>query len=180
MNPVTHLLYLHGFRSSPMSTKARRMAREVAERLAQGQAIVWDCPRLPPSPALAVQQLQALVSGWPRAQMAVMGSSLGGFYATVLAEALDCRVVLINPAVEPARDLARYIGEQSSWHDPSDRFFFQAGYVDELRALRRPPSPAPSAISHSSPAATRCWMRRRCVPAMPDAKGSGSKAATTP
>jgi uncharacterized protein len=136
MSPVTHLLYLHGFRSSPWSTKAQRMAREVARRQADGQHIVWACPQLPPSPAQALQELQAVVAAWPREDMAVMGSSLGGFYATVLAEGLDCRALLINPAVEPARDLAGYIGEQSSWHDPQDRFFFRPEYVEALQALR--------------------------------------------
>ena len=136
MTAVTHLLYLHGFRSSPGSTKAQRMAREVAGRQAEGPSIVWACPQLPPSPALAVHVLRQVVADWPRGDMAVMGSSLGGFYATVLAEGLGCRALLINPAVEPARDLARYIGEQSSWHDPQDRFFFRPEYIDELQALR--------------------------------------------
>lgn len=67
--------------------------------------------------------------------MAIVGSSLGGFYATWLAERRACRAVLINPAVDPARDLARHIGEQSSWHDPAERFFFEPYFVDELRAL---------------------------------------------
>lgn len=80
--------------------------------------------------------LRSLVREWPIGTMAVMGSSLGGFYATVLAESLGCRAVLINPAVEPARDLARYIGEQTQWHDPATRFFFDPVYIDELRALR--------------------------------------------
>ena len=51
--------------------------------------------------------------------MAVIGSSLGGFYATVVAERTGCRAVLLNPAVHPARDLAGYIGEQTAWHDPT-------------------------------------------------------------
>ena len=67
--------------------------------------------------------------------MAVVGSSLGGFYATVVAERTGCRAVLLNPAVDPARDLARYIGEQTPFHDPDEHFVFRAEYVDELRAL---------------------------------------------
>jgi predicted esterase YcpF (UPF0227 family) len=43
--------------------------------------------------------------------------------------------VLFNPAVHPARDLAKYIGEQTAWHTPDERFFFEPGFVDELRAL---------------------------------------------
>jgi hypothetical protein len=67
--------------------------------------------------------------------MGVVGSSLGGFYATVLAERTGCRAVLLNPAVEPARDLAAHIGETTAWHS-DDRFFFQPGFIDELRRLR--------------------------------------------
>ena len=67
--------------------------------------------------------------------MAVMGSSLGGFYATHVAETCGCKAVLLNPAVNPARDLAKYIGEQTAWHDPNERFFFEPRFVDELRAL---------------------------------------------
>jgi len=65
----------------------------------------------------------------------VIGSSLGGFYATILAERTGCRAVLLNPAVDPARDLAGFIGEQASWHDPQDHFVFRAEDVEALRAL---------------------------------------------
>jgi hypothetical protein len=67
--------------------------------------------------------------------MAAVGSSLGGFYATAVAEALGCRAVVLNPAVDPARDLVRYVGEQTAYHDPTQRFEFKAEYIDELRAL---------------------------------------------
>jgi predicted esterase YcpF (UPF0227 family) len=75
------------------------------------------------------------VSTWPVQSMAVIGSSLGGFYATVVAERFGCPAVLLNPAIDPARDLAKYIGEQTAFHDPAERFFFRAEFVDELRAL---------------------------------------------
>ena len=132
MGAPTHLLYLHGFRSSPKSFKAQRMAAWVR---AHRPDLVWACPQLPASPRAATDQLLALVADWPRDRMAVIGSSLGGFYATVIAERLDCPAVLLNPAVEPARDLAAYIGEQTAFHDPAEHFFFRAEYVDELCAL---------------------------------------------
>jgi predicted esterase YcpF (UPF0227 family) len=75
------------------------------------------------------------IAGWPRDAMGVVGSSLGGFYATHVAEQTGCKAVLLNPAVDPARDLAKYIGEQTSWHDPAERFYFEPRYVDELGAL---------------------------------------------
>lgn len=130
--PITHLLYLHGFRSSPQSAKARRMADWVQT---QRPDLHWWCPQLPPSPREAMAMVFDRIAHWPAAQMAVIGSSLGGFYATVVAERVGCPAVLLNPAVHPARDLAKYIGEQTSWHDPDERFFFRAEFVDELAAL---------------------------------------------
>ena len=137
--PTTHLLYLHGFRSSPLSAKAQTMQRWFAEHAPD--KVFW-CPQLPPSPRLAMQTVLHHVASWPRAHVAVVGSSLGGFYATVVAEATGCRAVLLNPAVDPARDLAKYIGEQSTWQSPEDRFFFRAEFIDELRAMQ------PLALTH--------------------------------
>lgn len=133
--PVTHLLYLHGFRSSPKSFKAQRMHAWMAARRPE---VLWCCPQLPPSPAAAWALIQGLIADWPRATMAVVGSSLGGFYATAVAEATGCRAMLLNPAVDPARDLAAYIGEQTAFHTPEERFFFRPEFIDELRALTVP------------------------------------------
>ncbi len=130
--PTTHLLYLHGFRSSPQSFKARLMAAHMAAHHPQVQ---WWCPQLPPSPRAAMDLLLRGTQDWPHRSMAVVGSSLGGFYATHVAEQTGCRAVVLNPAVDPARDLAKYIGEQTNWHDPAEHFYFQPGYVDELRTL---------------------------------------------
>lgn len=132
---VTQLLYLHGFRSSPQSHKARQMA---AWMQAHRPEVQWWCPQLPPSPREAMALLIDHVAGWPAQRSAVIGSSLGGFYATALAERLGWRAVLLNPAVDPARDLARHIGEISAWHS-DERFFFRAEFIAELRALAPPP-----------------------------------------
>ena len=132
--PLSHLLYLHGFRSSPQSAKARRVAAWVREHRAD---IAWLCPQLPPSPLDAIDTVLAAIADWPRDRMAVIGSSLGGYYATVVAERTGCRAVLLNPAVEPARDLAAHIGEQKAWHG-DDRFYFHAEFIDELNVLAPP------------------------------------------
>ena len=129
---VTHLLYLHGFRSSPLSAKAVKMAAAVQ---ALHPAVHCWCPQLPPSPRQAMAMLMAGIAGWPQGSMAVVGSSLGGFYATWIAARTGCPAVLLNPAVHPARDLASHIGEQSAWHSPQETFFFQPEFVQELRDL---------------------------------------------
>lgn len=129
---TTNLLYLHGFRSSPRSFKARKTEAAVRER---HPAVTWWCPQLPPSPREAMEQVWDTVRAWPHDRMAVVGSSLGGFYATWVAERTGCRAVLLNPAVDPARDLHGYIGEQTAWHDPNERFEVRPEFMQELRAL---------------------------------------------
>lgn len=140
---VTHLLYLHGFRSSPRSAKAM----QVAERIARDHPeVTWWCPQLPPSPRAAMEGVMDGIATWPRERMGVIGSSLGGFYATHVACETGCRAVLLNPAVHAARDLARYIGEQTFWHDPGQHFFFEPRYVDELRELEHGALPHPGRV----------------------------------
>ena len=96
--------------------------------------VTWWCPQLPPSPREALGLLAHGTAGWPVDRMAIVGSSLGGFYATAMAERLGCHAVLLNPAVDPARDLARHIGETQAWHS-EERFFFLPSHVDELRRM---------------------------------------------
>ncbi len=107
----------------------------MAERVALAHpGVRWWCPQLPPSPSAAMALVMDGIRDWPRDQMAVVGSSLGGFYARWLHAQLGCRVALLNPAIQPARDLAKHIGEQSTWQNPEERFFFEPGFVAELQA----------------------------------------------
>ena len=143
------ILYLHGFRSSPLSAKSQRMHRHVQDHHPD---TVWAAPQLPPSPQAAAAVMREATRSWaqvPPEQIAVIGSSLGGFYASWFAQQRRCPSVLLNPAVFPARDLARYIGEQTSWHDPAERFYFLPEYIGELQALDvrgRPPAARELAI----------------------------------
>jgi uncharacterized protein len=128
---------LHGFRSSPASAKARRMAAWAAQQ----PGLEFVAPQLPPSPLEAMELVAGLVRGWPAEGAAVIGSSLGGFYATFVAEQpahRRWRVAVLNPAVDPARDLARHIGTLTAWHDPQLQFEFTARHVAELTALAPP------------------------------------------
>lgn len=131
--PLTHLLYLHGFRSSPQSTKAQHFSRWVQSHR---RDLHWWCPQLPASPREALALLEHGTADWPLAQTAVIGSSLGGYYATVLAERWPelARVVVLNPAVEPARDLAARIGTTTAWHS-DEPFHFRPEFIGELQAM---------------------------------------------
>lgn len=132
MDATTHLLYLHGFRSSPQSAKALLTQQWLQLHAPQ---VHWCCPALPASPQAASLLIERLTAHWPTDTMAVIGSSLGGFYATWLAYHRNCKAVLLNPAVDPARDLARHIGTHPCWQDPSQHIYFDASYVHELNAL---------------------------------------------
>jgi len=125
------ILYLHGFRSSPQSFKARLMAQRMQ---ALGRAQDYVCPQLPASPAEAIRLALAIASQSPPQELTVIGSSLGGFYATWLAEQLACRAVLLNPAIKPPRDLESYVGVSTQYHSDAP-FEFKHSYIDELRAL---------------------------------------------
>ncbi|MET0963539.1 MAG: YqiA/YcfP family alpha/beta fold hydrolase [Noviherbaspirillum sp.] len=128
------ILYLHGFRSSPHSFKARLLA----ERLrALGRADQYLCPQLPASPAAAIALAESLIASQPARQFTLIGSSLGGYYATWLAEQTGGRAVLLNPAVAAPQDLAKYVGVTTGWHS-NEPFEFKAEYIDELRALAVP------------------------------------------
>ncbi|WP_426174379.1 YqiA/YcfP family alpha/beta fold hydrolase [Massilia sp. TWR1-2-2] len=126
------ILYLHGFRSSPASFKARVVARKMEELGRAGELV---CPQLPASPKEAMSLALSLVDGVPAGQLAVVGSSLGGYYATWLAERLGCRAVLLNPAIVPLKDLDQHVGVTTAWHSDQP-FEFKREYIDELRALK--------------------------------------------
>lgn len=130
------ILYLHGFRSSPKSFKAQLLAARVAEL---GLARQWRCPMLPVSPLEAVavaeaQVAEAMSSAGASPDVTVIGSSLGGYFATHLAEKHGWRAVLLNPAVLPERDLSAYLGEQPLWHGGGS-IVVEPRHLDELRAL---------------------------------------------
>jgi uncharacterized protein len=140
---MIRLLYLHGFRSSPQSSKAKIMAARVAKanRWKKRQArIEWCCPQLPHAPREAFDLAWNYAQQDTRQPLAIIGSSLGGFYAAALTERLTrvgtlAQCVLLNPAVNPARDLAKQIGRQTLWHDAQTGFEFTREHVDQLGAI---------------------------------------------
>ncbi|MES2016118.1 MAG: YqiA/YcfP family alpha/beta fold hydrolase [Pseudomonadota bacterium] len=125
------ILYLHGFRSSPKSFKARMVGVRMLEN---GVADDLQCPQLPASPSAAIALALKLVEGVPPAKLSIIGSSLGGYYATYLAERLGCRAVLLNPAIVPLKDLDQHVGVTTQYHS-DEPFEFKREYVDQLRAL---------------------------------------------
>ncbi|WP_020396265.1 YqiA/YcfP family alpha/beta fold hydrolase [Thiolinea disciformis] len=124
------LIYIHGFNSSSLSAKAQETKRWLEARRRGNE---WLCPDLPHRPAQAVQVLETLIQSLPE-KPKLIGSSLGGFYATILVARFNIKAVLINPAVHPALVLRPALGRQKSWHGESYYDFTQA-HLDELNAL---------------------------------------------
>ncbi len=125
------ILYLHGFRSSPQSFKARLLAQRMQDL---GQGADYQCPQLPASPQAAMALAHSLAAEVAPERLTLVGSSLGGYYATCLAERLGCRAVLLNPAVQPPRDLEKYVGVTTAYHS-DEPFEFKHEYIEELKAL---------------------------------------------
>ncbi len=125
------ILYLHGFRSSPWSMKARLLGQRLQSI---GRGAEYLCPQLPASPKDAIALALSLVKGCPADQLSIIGSSLGGYYATFLAERLLCRAVLLNPAIAPLQELEAHVGVSCDYHSDQP-FEFKREYIEELRAL---------------------------------------------
>jgi predicted esterase YcpF (UPF0227 family) len=107
------IIYLHGFNSSPHSQKAQHF-RQYLEQRGLGKRFV--CPALPHWPDAAVTAVERELARYPAQSVTLVGSSLGGFYATCLAERHGVRAVLINPAIDPHVGLRAYLGAQQNDH----------------------------------------------------------------
>lgn len=111
----------------------------LASRLAAREpAVRYLCPQLPVSPREAARAIEALVEDArlddPGEPLSIVGSSLGGYYATWIAERVDCRVVLLNPAVHPDRDLAHHLGTQPVYHS-EETVVVKPEHLGELQEL---------------------------------------------
>lgn len=106
------LIYIHGFLSSPQSLKARQVVAWADEH---HPGLRVHVPALPVDPVLALGQLEAVLEGC-NTTPGLIGSSLGGFYANILAARHGLRAVLVNPAVHPHRVMRQYIGLQRNYY----------------------------------------------------------------
>jgi predicted esterase YcpF (UPF0227 family) len=133
--PIPHVIYAHGFRSSPASAKAQMLARWLTAR-----QMGFSCPNLDIEPARALETLHASVDqAWAQGHaVRLVGSSLGGFYVSHLMQRhpqrAQLRALVINPAIDPARDLAPYVGPIQGWHDERP-MRFEAAYLEQLHQM---------------------------------------------
>lgn len=133
--PSTLLVYLHGFRSSPRSSKAVMTGEAIKALSSAANPIEWYCPQLLASPKESMDMVTAHIEQSKADRIVVIGSSLGGFYANHLAEKYACKAVALNPAVRAARELAPHVGMMTAY-DSDEPFDFRPEYIDELKALQ--------------------------------------------
>src|SRR5690242_18025697 len=124
------LVYLHGFNSSPSSHKAKVLERYLGER---GLAAHYACPALPPRASEAIARVTPLIER----DSCLVGSSLGGYYATWLAERYALRAVLINPAVDPHVGLKAYLGSQQNLYT-GERYVLTDAHLREWQDIYAP------------------------------------------
>lgn len=126
-------LYLHGFLSSPKSAKASQFSHYCK---ANGLIDDVSIPQLPLEPDRAIDLCEKLIANFKltHSNLIIIGSSLGGYYATYLAEKHDATAILINPAVRPYLFLNQHIGVQTHYHNGEDIEVKQA-HIEALKAL---------------------------------------------
>ena len=122
------ILYIHGFNSSSASFKAKVLQQQLA-----GSGIDFAAPDLSHWPLQAIAQLEAVIAQ-AKDRVTLVGSSLGGYYATWLAEKHGLKAVLINPAVVASLPFADFVGSHTNLYT-GERFEFTPGHVDELRRI---------------------------------------------
>ncbi len=129
---LNFIVYLHGFNSSPDSYKARTLRSFMRE---QGLDHHLEVPAVPPVPNDAIELLtDRMETLRKKYTVSLVASSLGGFYATWLAERYDCKAVLVNPVVRPHELLEQYLGENINYYS-SEHWVLDESHIEQLRAL---------------------------------------------
>ena len=129
---MAHLLYIHGFLSSPQSHKAV----QVADWLKHNRPdIRYHCPFLTPYPEKTRAMLEQIVAGTQPDPLYLVGSSLGGFWATWLAEKYDLKAVLINPAVKLSVFKSEYINTELKNYHTEDTYLLTEEHVEHFQKV---------------------------------------------
>ena len=131
----TLLVYLHGFRSSPRSSKAVMTGEAISALTSKDHSYEWYCPQLLASPKQSMDMVTSHIDQSDADNIIIIGSSLGGFYTNYLAEKYQCKGIALNPAVYAARELEPHVGMMTEY-DSDQPFDFKAQHIDELRALQ--------------------------------------------
>jgi predicted esterase YcpF (UPF0227 family) len=128
--PAT-IVYLHGLNSDPASVKARALGAAIAA-LSPALRPEYVVPKLHHRPAVAMRAVTAWIDERQPASLTFVGSSLGGFYATWLAERYQANAMMINPSVRPFTDLERCLGQQRNLYTGEEYELTRAHFAELL------------------------------------------------
>ena len=128
---MAKIIYLHGFASSANSTKALQLKKHILENYSKTEIIIPDIEN---NIVDAVQQIDKLIEEF--SPSALIGSSLGGFYATYFSEQYNLKCVGINPAVIPPAEMSEYLGENKNY-STGEKFLINQEQLDLLDKMGR-------------------------------------------